>query len=102
VTSIRPCKALASSTAAERSDVLLRAVIASLLRRVLEDSSRRQLHAGGIDVHLTAKIVTVAGQRRARQRLEFELLVKFASDPTRVLSKHELARCIRRLRTRLT
>jgi two-component system response regulator AdeR len=27
-------------------------------------------------------------------RLEFELLVKFAGDPTRVFSRHELARCI--------
>jgi DNA-binding response OmpR family regulator len=27
-------------------------------------------------------------------RLEFELLVKFASDPVRVFSKDELARCI--------
>jgi DNA-binding response OmpR family regulator len=49
-------------------------------------------------------------------RLEFELLVKFAGDPVRVFSKHELARCIwrceisgrtvdshvARLRTRLT
>jgi DNA-binding response OmpR family regulator len=26
--------------------------------------------------------------------LEFALLVKFASDPVRVFSKHELARCI--------
>jgi two-component system response regulator AdeR len=26
--------------------------------------------------------------------LEFKLLVKFAADPTRVFSKHELARCI--------
>jgi len=27
-------------------------------------------------------------------RLEFALLVKFAGDPVRVFSKHELARCI--------
>ena len=35
--------------------VLLRTVIAALIRRVLEDSSVRHLHAGAIDVDLTAR-----------------------------------------------
>jgi DNA-binding response OmpR family regulator len=102
---------------ADTGYVLLRAVIASLIRRVLEESSVRHLRAGAIDVDLTAKIVTVAGSPVHVSRLEFELLVKFAGDPTRVFSKHELARCvwrgrqisqrtvdshICRLRTRLT
>jgi DNA-binding response OmpR family regulator len=97
--------------------VLLRTVIASLIRRVLEDSSVRHLHAGAITVDLTSKTVTVAGTPVHVSRLEFELLVKFADEPTRVFSKQELARCIwrdrqisqrtvdshiARLRTRLT
>jgi DNA-binding response OmpR family regulator len=68
-------------------------------------------------VDLTSKTVTVAGSPVHVSRLEFELLAKFAADPTRVFSKHELARCvwrgrqvsertvdshIARLRTRLT
>jgi len=74
--------------------VLLRAVIASLIRRVLEESSVRHLQAGAITVDLAAKTVTVVGIPVHVSRLEFELLAKFASDPTRVFSKHELARCI--------
>jgi DNA-binding response OmpR family regulator len=97
--------------------VLLRTVIASLIRRVLEESSVRHLHAGAITVDLTAKTVTVAGTPVHVSRLEYELLTKLAHEPTRVFSKHELARCIwrdrqisertvdshiARLRTRLT
>jgi DNA-binding response OmpR family regulator len=74
--------------------VLLRAVICSVVRRVLEESSVRRLHAGAITVDVTAKTVTVAGTPVHVSRLEFELLVKFAGEPTRVFSKHELARCI--------
>jgi DNA-binding response OmpR family regulator len=102
---------------ADTGYVLLRAVIASLIRRVLEESSVRHLHAGAITVDLTAKTVTVANSPVHVSRLEYELLAKFAADPTRVFSKHELARCIwrdrqisgrtvdshiARLRTRLT
>jgi DNA-binding response OmpR family regulator len=36
----------------------------------------------------------VAGTLVRVTRLEFELLVKFAGDPVRVFSKHELGRCI--------
>jgi two-component system, OmpR family, response regulator AdeR len=65
---------------------------------VLEDVSARHLNAGAIDVDLAAKTVTVAGTPAHVSRLEFDLLVKFASDPLRVFSKHELARCIWRQR----
>jgi DNA-binding response OmpR family regulator len=74
--------------------VVLRAVIATVIRRVLEESSVRHLHAGAIDVDLTARTVTVADTPVHVSRLEFELLAKFAADPVRVFSKHELARCI--------
>jgi DNA-binding response OmpR family regulator len=74
--------------------VLLRAVISSVVHRVLEESSVRHLHAGPITVDLTAKTVTVAGTPVHVSRLEFELLAKFAGEPTRVFSKHELARCV--------
>jgi DNA-binding response OmpR family regulator len=79
---------------ADTGYVLLRAVIASLIRRVLEGSSVRHLHAGAITVDVTAKTVTVAGTAVHVSRLEFDLLAKFAGEPTRVFSKHELARCI--------
>ncbi len=68
-------------------------------------------------IDLAARSVEVAGRPVNLSRLEFELLVKFAGDPDRVFSKHELHRCIwhgeqisgrtvdshvARLRTRLT
>jgi CheY-like chemotaxis protein len=40
--------------------VLLRAIITTVIRRVLEETSVRHLHAGAITVDLTAKTVTVA------------------------------------------
>jgi DNA-binding response OmpR family regulator len=74
--------------------VLLRAVVATVIRRVLEEHRVRHLHAGTITVDLTAKTVTVANTPVHVSRLEFELLAKFASEPTRLFSKHELARSI--------
>jgi len=76
------------------SYVLLRAVLASVARRALEDVSARHLHVGEIHVDLAARTVDVAGAAVRVSRLEFALLVKFAGDPVRVFSKHELARCI--------
>jgi DNA-binding response OmpR family regulator len=97
--------------------VLLRTVIASVIRRVLEPGSARHLHTSAIDIDLTTRTVTVADTPVRVSRLEFELLARFAAEPTRLFSKHELARCIwrgqqindrtvdshiARLRTRLT
>ena len=74
--------------------VLLRAVLTAVARRALEDTGARHLHVGKIHVDLAARTVDVAGAAVRISRREFELLVKFASDPVRVFSKHELARCI--------
>ncbi|MEA2222000.1 MAG: two-component system, OmpR family, phosphate regulon response regulator PhoB [Solirubrobacteraceae bacterium] len=97
--------------------VLLRAILATVARRTLEDPSARHLHAGDIHIDLAARTVTVAGTVVGLSPVEFKLLVKFAGDPVRVFSKHELSRCIwrqqricertvdshiARLRTRLT
>jgi DNA-binding response OmpR family regulator len=76
------------------SYVLLRAILASVTRRTLEPASARHLHAGDIHIDLAARTVTVAGKVVGLSPLEFKLLVKFAADPVRVYSKHELARCI--------
>jgi DNA-binding response OmpR family regulator len=52
-------------------------------------------HAGGeIHVDLAARSADVAGTIVHLSRLEFELLVKFASDPVRLFSRDDLARCI--------
>jgi DNA-binding response OmpR family regulator len=74
--------------------LLLRAVLASVARRALQDTSSRHVHVGEIHIDLAARTVDVAGRIVHLSRLEFELLVKFAADPVRVFSKHELHRCI--------
>jgi two-component system response regulator AdeR len=68
--------------------------LATVVRRTLEDASARHLHVGEIHVDLSARTVTVAGTVAHVSPREFALLVKFAGDPVRVFSKHELARCI--------
>jgi two-component system response regulator AdeR len=74
--------------------LLLRAVLATLTRRTLQTITSRHLHVGQIHIDLAARTVDVADTPVCLSRLEFELLVKFAGDPTRVFSRHELARCI--------
>jgi DNA-binding response OmpR family regulator len=74
--------------------VLLRSVIATVMRRADEQASGRHLQVGDIHIDLAARTVDVAGTMVHVSRLEFELLVKFAVDPTRVVGKHALARCI--------
>jgi DNA-binding response OmpR family regulator len=53
----------------------------------------REAHPA-IGIDLAARAVDTAEQIVHFSRLEFELLVKFAADPLRVFSKHELARSI--------
>jgi DNA-binding response OmpR family regulator len=74
--------------------VLLRAVLASIARRALDDVTSRELHVGDIHIDLAARTVDVNGTPVHLSRLEFEVLVKFARDPVRVFSKHELARTV--------
>jgi DNA-binding response OmpR family regulator len=74
--------------------LLLRAVLGALTRRTLETITSRHLQIGQIHIDLAARTVDVDDTPVGLSRLEFELLVKFAGDPTRVFSKHELARCI--------
>jgi two-component system response regulator MtrA len=74
--------------------VLLRAVVRSVARRAFEDLTARHLQVGEIGVDLAARNVQVGETAVHLSRLEFELLVKFAGDPVRVFSRHDLARCI--------
>jgi DNA-binding response OmpR family regulator len=74
--------------------VLLRAVLATVVRRTLEHVTSRHLHVGEIHIDLAARSVQISGTVIYLSPLEFELLAKFATDPVRVFSKHELARDI--------
>jgi DNA-binding response OmpR family regulator len=71
--------------------VLLRAVLASVMRRTLEDLTSRHLHVAGMHIDLAARSVEIAGTIVYLSPLEFELLTKFATDPVRVFNKTELA-----------
>jgi DNA-binding response OmpR family regulator len=74
--------------------VLLRAVLASVTRRAREKTTGRHMYVGEIHIDLGARTVDLAGTPVHVSRLEFELLVKFAADPIRVISKLELGRGI--------
>jgi DNA-binding response OmpR family regulator len=74
--------------------VLLRAVLSSVARRALGSVTSRHLQVGAMHIDLAARSVEVAGTIVYLSPLEFELLAKFARDPQRVFSKHELARGI--------
>jgi DNA-binding response OmpR family regulator len=76
--------------------VVLRAVLASVVRRSLEEVSSRHLHVGELHIDISACSVEVAGHPVRVSRIEFDLLVKLASDPARVFSKAELKRAIGR------
>lgn len=54
--------------------LLLRAVLAAITRRTLDNVNSGHLHVGQIHVDLTARTVTVAGTPVHVSRLEFELL----------------------------
>jgi DNA-binding response OmpR family regulator len=71
--------------------LLLRAVLASVLRRTIETITSRHLHVAGMHIDQAARTVDVAGTVVCLSPMEFELLVAFASDPVRVFNKHELA-----------
>jgi two-component system response regulator ResD len=74
--------------------LLLRAVLASVLRRTVEAVTSRHLHVAGMHIDLAARTVEIAGSVVCLSPMEFELLVAFASDPVRVFNKHELAQSI--------
>lgn len=63
--------------------------IRAVLRRA-SPSSRDVLQAGEILVDRATRCVTVAGRRVLLPAREYELLVKLASEPTRVFTKDEL------------
>lgn len=82
--------------AADSAYVVLRAVLASVVRRTLHDVTSRHLHIGSLHIDTSACSVEVDGQPVRTSRIEFDLLAKLASDPTKVFTKNELKRAIGR------
>lgn len=61
------------------------------MRRTLEDVTSRHIHIGAIHIDVAARSVEIAGTIVYLSPLAFELLAEFASDPQRVVNKHEIA-----------
>jgi len=80
--------------AASTGYVLLRAVLASVARRALQDLSSRHLQVGALRIDTAAKAVEVNGTPLRLSRREFEVLVTMASDPAKVFSREELSRTV--------
>jgi DNA-binding response OmpR family regulator len=75
----------------------LRTRLKALLRRA-ERLPRTRLHVGQLEIDTGARLVWIAGTPVELCRLEYELLVHLARNPTGVYSKHELLRAIWRQR----
>lgn len=74
--------------------LLLRAVLASVARRALQDHSSRHLQVGALHIDTAAKAVEVNGTPVRLSRREFEVLVTMAADPSKVFSRDELSRTV--------
>jgi DNA-binding response OmpR family regulator len=77
----------------------LRARIRAVLRRMTRPGAER-IETGEIVVDLATRTVTVLGESVALAGKEYELLVKLASDPTRVFTKDQLLREVWGFRSR--
>jgi DNA-binding response OmpR family regulator len=70
----------------------LRARLKAVLRRAEGFFVTRLLRAGPLEIDTRSHLVRVSGAPVGLCRLEYELLVHLARDPTHVCSKHELLR----------
>jgi DNA-binding response OmpR family regulator len=78
----------------DTSYLLLRAVLVAIARRALGDRDARHIRVGALHIDTAARAADINGTPITLTRTEFTLLVKFATDPSRVLSKHDLARTL--------
>jgi DNA-binding response OmpR family regulator len=74
--------------------VVLRAVIAAVVRLALRDTLSRHLHVGELHIDTVGRSADINGTPVRLSRLEFDLLVKLASDPGKVFTKAELKQAI--------
>jgi DNA-binding response OmpR family regulator len=82
----------------EHSYLELRARLKAVLRRVEGSRPRRLLRVGPLEIDTRAHVALVAGMPVELCRLEYELLVHLARNPTGVCSKQELLLAIWRQR----
>jgi DNA-binding response OmpR family regulator len=73
----------------------LRARVRAILRRVAgPDEPSRELVIGGLQIDSYAHTASLCGQPLELRRMEFELLVCLAREPTRVFTRKELLRSV--------
>jgi DNA-binding response OmpR family regulator len=80
----------------------LRARLSALLRRAEGELERRLLRVGPLEIDTGAHQVSIAGVPVELCRLEYELLVHLARDPTGVCTKRELLGAIWNQRSGIT
>jgi DNA-binding response OmpR family regulator len=74
--------------------VVTRAVIAAVVRLALRDTLSRHVHIGSLHIDAAARSADVDGAPVHLTRVEFDLLAKLASDPTKVFTKAEHKRAV--------
>jgi DNA-binding response OmpR family regulator len=74
--------------------VVLRAVVAAVMRLAFRDELSRHLHVGALHIDTAARTADVNGTLVRLTRLEFDLLIKLASDPGKVFTKAELKHAV--------
>ncbi len=79
---------------ATSSYLVVRAVIATVLRRALEPVVPEQLQVGALHIDLAARTIDVDGTTIEVTKLQFELLRRLAGNPARVFSKDELIHAV--------
>jgi DNA-binding response OmpR family regulator len=80
----------------------LRARLRAILRRTKGINDGRVVRVGPLTIDTAAYTTTLHDQPVALRRLEYELLVHLAADPTRVFGKHELMRDVWHLQMPIT
>jgi DNA-binding response OmpR family regulator len=81
--------------------VVVRAAIDAVVRLALRDTLSRHLQVGDLHIDTVARSADINGTPVRLSRLEFDLLAKLASDPTKVFTKAELTQAIWRDSTSL-
>jgi DNA-binding response OmpR family regulator len=78
------------------SYVVLRAIVAAVVRLTLTDISSRHLYVGDLHIDTAGCCADIDGVPVRLTQTEFALLATLATDPTRVFSKAELKRAVGR------
>jgi two-component system KDP operon response regulator KdpE len=80
--------------ASDSGYLVLRAVIAVVAWRALHDVVSRHVHVGALHIDTAARTADVNGTPVKLSRIEYEVLAKLASDPSKLFTKAELKRTI--------